>query len=389
MLNFNYYNPANIYFGQGQEQKVGELINQYTKTKNILVLFSGDYIYDLGIFDTIKQTCDSFGINVFKNGNVVPNPELSLITSLEKEVINNNIDFILAVGGGSVIDTAKALSFGSLYEGDTWDFFIGKKEVSHSIPIGVISTVASSGSEMSNATIISKKEHKLGVESNLIIPKFSILNPEYTQKLPAYHTGVGVSDILTHLLERYFTSVPHVNLTDFLLEGAMTSLLINGPHLMSDLNNYHLRAEIMWTAAMAHNNSLELGREPDWASHRIEHEISGQYGVVHGEGMAVIFPAWMTYVSQFSPDIFVQYGIRVFNIDPIAYSDEEIIQIAIFKTKEFFSNMGMKSSLSAFDIDDTHFETMALRATKDDSQTIGHLIPLTSKDIIKILHLAL
>ncbi|HCM88892.1 MULTISPECIES: iron-containing alcohol dehydrogenase [Vagococcus] len=389
MLNFNYHNPANIYFGQGEEKKVGKLINQYTVTKNVLVLYSGDYIFDLGIYQTIEEECQQYDINLFKNGDVVPNPELSLIQRLEKEVTDNNIDFILAVGGGSVIDTAKALSFGSLYEGDTWDFFLGKEEVSDALPIGVIATVASSGSEMSNATIVSKEKHKLGVETNLIIPKFSILNPEYTLKLPKYHTGVGVSDILTHLLERYFTNEKNVNLTDFLLEGAAKSLIINGNHLINDLENYELRAEIMWTASMAHNNSLELGREPDWASHRIEHEVSGQYGIVHGEGMAVIFPAWMTYVSKSHPDIFVQYGVRVFGIDPFAYTENEIITLGIEKTKEFFNKMGMRSTLAEFDIDNTHFEEMANRATKNDSQTVGHLKPLNSEDIINILKLAL
>ncbi|MFC6347349.1 iron-containing alcohol dehydrogenase [Vagococcus carniphilus] len=389
MLNFNYHNPANIYFGKGEEKKVGELISTYTQTNNVLVLYSGDYIFDLGIYQTIEEECQKFDIQLFKNGDVVPNPELSLIQRLEKEVTENKIDFILAVGGGSVIDTAKALAFGALYEGDTWDFFLGKEEVTQALPIGVIATVASSGSEMSNATIVSKEKHKLGVETNLIIPKFSILNPEYTLKLPKYHTGVGVSDILTHLLERYFTSVTNVNLTDFLLEGAAKSLLINGNHLINDLENYELRAEIMWTASMAHNNSLELGREPDWASHRIEHEVSGQYGIVHGEGMAVIFPAWMTYVSQFHPDIFVQYGVRVFGIDPFAYTQDEIISLSIEKTKEFFNQMGMRSSLSEFDIDNTHFIEMAKRATKDDTQTVGHLKPLNSEDIINILELAL
>lgn len=389
MLNFNYYNPANIYFGEGEEKKVGKLINQYSQNKKVLVLYSGDYFFDLGINDTLETECLKYGITLFKNGDVVPNPELSLIHSLEKVIRDNNIDFILGVGGGSVIDTAKAVSFGALYEGDTWDFFIGEEEVESTLPIGVISTVASSGSEMSNATIISKEEHKLGVETNLIIPKFSILNPAYTKKLPKFHTAVGISDILTHLLERYFTKEKHVTLTDFLLEGAVKSLLINGPKLLDDLNNYHLRAEIMWTAAMAHNNSLELGREPDWASHRIEHEVSGQYGIIHGEGMAVIFPAWMTYVSQFEPDIFVQYGIRIFNIDPIAYSKEDIICLAISKTKDFFNSMGMKKTLKEFDIDDSHFETMAMRATKNDLQTVGHLKPLGKEDIIEILKLAL
>ncbi len=389
MQNFNYYNPANIYFGKGEESRIGDLIDAESHSKNVLVLYSGDYIFDLGIYDKIEAKLHAKNIKIFKNGDVVPNPEITLIRHLVTIVKENQIDFILAVGGGSVIDTAKSVAFGALHDGDAWDFFIGKAEVEKALPIGVISTVASSGSEMSNATIVSNAEHKLGVETNLIIPVFSILNPEFTVKLPSYHTGVGVSDILTHLLERYFTSIENVNLTDFLLEGAIQSLLISGQKLMTQLENYDLRAEVMWTAVMAHNNSLELGREPDWASHRIEHEISGQYGIVHGEGMAVVFPAWMQYVSQFHPDIFVKYGVRVFQIDPFAYSKEEIIQRSIEKTRDFFNSMGMKSRLSEFGMDDTHFVEMANRATKNNTQPVGHLKKLYAADIVEILKLAL
>ncbi|AUJ24272.1 iron-containing alcohol dehydrogenase [Virgibacillus dokdonensis] len=389
MQNFNYYNPANIYFGKGEERRIGELIDTESHSKHVLVLYSGDYIFDLGIYDTIETKLHAKNIKIFKNGDVVPNPEISLIRKLVTIVKEQEIDFILAVGGGSVIDTAKAVAFGALYDGDAWDFFIGKAEVKQALPIGVISTVASSGSEMSNATIVSNAEHKLGVETNLIIPAFSILNPEFTVKLPSYHTGVGVSDILTHLLERYFTKMEHVQLTDFLLEGAIQSLLISGQQLMEQLEDYDLRAEVMWTAVMAHNNSLELGREPDWASHRMEHELSGQYGIVHGEGMAIVFPAWMKYVSQFHPDIFVKYGVRVFNIDPFAHSKEEIIQLSIEKTRDFFTRMGMKSRLSELEIDDTHFEEMANRATKNNTQAIGHLKKLNATDMVEILKLAL
>lgn len=389
MKNFNYYNPANILFGQGEEEKVGELISSHTHTKKVLLLYSGDYLTKLGIEKTISKQLSEQHIKFFKNGNIVPNPDVALVRELVSFVKEHEIDFLLAVGGGSVIDTAKAVSFGALYEGDVWDFFTGKVAVTRSLPVGVISTVASSGSEMSNATIISNGPHKLGVESELIIPKFSILNPAYTTKLPKYYTGVGISDILTHLLERYFTKVSHVTLTNYLLEGAIKSLLVSGSKLIDDLDNYHLRAEVMWTSSMAHNNSLELGREPDWGSHRIEHELSGQYGIVHGEGMAIIFPAWMEYVSQFYPDIFVQYAVQIFDINPFAYeTKEEIITLGIQKTREFFKKMGMKTSLTELNIDETHFEQMANRATNDDSQTVGHLMPLTSSDIIAIFQLA-
>lgn len=389
MLNFNYYNPANIYFGRKEEQRVGKLINQWSSTKKVLILFSGDYYEKLGIAKTIHAELSKYEIQYFENGHVVPNPELSLINELSAFVKEEGIDFILAVGGGSVIDTAKATALGSLSDGDTWDFFTGEKEVKEALPIGAISTVASSGSEMSPATIVSNQEYKLGVESEVIIPKFSIVNPEFTMKLPKYYTGVGTADILSHLLERYFSKVDSTDITDFLLEGAIRSTLINGVKLMNDLENYDLRAEMSLTAIVAHNNSLELGREPDWGSHRIEHELSGQYGVVHGEGMVVITLAWMKYVSRFYPKQFVKYGVRIFGIDPIIYSEEEVIGLAIEKTKEFFVKLGMRTTLTDLEIGDHHFEVMAERATKEDVQTVGHLKPLDSSDIVEILKLAL
>lgn len=389
MLNFNYYNPANIYFGRGEENRVGELINKWSKTKKVLVLFSGDYYEELGIAATIRGELDKFEIQYFENGHVVPNPKLSLINELSEFVKQHNIDFILAVGGGSVIDTAKATALGSLYEGDTWDYFTGVKEVTEALPIGAISTVASSGSEMSPATIVSNKEYKLGVESEIIIPKFSIVNPEFTVKLPKYNTGVGTADILSHLLERYFSKAEHTDITDFLLEGAIKATLINGVKLIDDLENYDLRAEMSLTAIIAHNNSLELGREPDWGSHRIEHELSGQYGIVHGEGMVVVTLAWMKYISTFYPEQLVKYGIRIFGIDPVIYSEKEIIELAIEKTKVFFIKLGMRTTLTELEIKDDHFEDMAKRATKNDSQTVGHLKPLNQQDIVEILKLAL
>lgn len=389
MLNFNYYNPANIYFGKGEEKRVGELINKWSTTKKVLVLFSGDYYEKLGIAHTIRQELNRLEIQYFENGRVVPNPELSLINELSDFVKQQNIDFILAVGGGSVIDTAKATALGSLYDGDTWDYFMGEKEVTEALPVGAISTVASSGSEMSPATIVSNKEYKLGVESEIIIPKFSIINPEFTVKLPKYNTGVGTADILSHLLERYFSKIEHTDITDFLLEGAIKSTLINGVKLIDDLENYDLRAEMALTAIIAHNNSLELGREPDWGSHRIEHELSGQYGIVHGEGMVVVTLAWMKYISTFYPEQLVKYGIRVFGIDPIIYSEKEIIALAIEKTKAFFLKLGMRTTLTEMEIADEHFEDMAKRATKNDSQTVGHLKPLNHQDIVEILKLAL
>ena len=389
VINFNYYNPANIFFGKGQEAKVGELTDSLSKTKNVLVLYSGDYYNFLGISDLIKDQYKKFNISYTENGDIVPNPKISLVNKLSEIVKEKDIDFILAVGGGSVIDTAKAVSFASLYDGDAWDFFAGKQTVQKSLPIGVISTAASSGSEMSNATIIDKDDNKQGVETNLIIPKFSILNPTYTQKLPAYQTGVGISDIMAHMLERYFTTVEDTNLTDRLLEGAMRALMATAYKLKDDPENYELRAEIMWSAIMAHNNMLECGREPDWGSHRVEHELSAEYGITHGEGMAIVFPAWMKYTSKELPKRFVQLAARLFDVDTFEVSDQQAINTVIEKFTDFFNAQGMKHTLEEVGIkDDSKFKQMGLNATANDTAPVGHYKKLYSDDIVKILNYA-
>lgn len=389
MQNFDYFNPAHIYFGKGQEENIGELTDHYSKNKSALVLYSGDYYNFLGISDLMKEKFNEFNISYSECGEVVPNPQISLIRKLITLVRKNNIDIIIAVGGGSVIDTAKAVSFGALYDGDPWDFFVGKATVTEALPIGVLSTAASSGSEMSNATIIDNNNSKLGVETSLIIPKFTIMNPVYTQKIPAYQTGVGISDIMAHMLERYFTLVKDVKLTDGLLESVMKSLMEDAEELKKDPESYQLRAEIMWSAVTAHNNFLECGREPDWGSHRIEHEISAEYGVVHGEGMAVIIPAWMKYVSKQHPEKFIQLASNLFNIDSNEVGDEEAINMLINKFKDFFTGLGMKKTLQELGIDNKDkFTEMGLRATHNDKQHVGHYVDLYSKDIVEILDIA-
>lgn len=329
------------------------------------------------------------GIALVENGKVVPNPHLRLIQKLGQLTKEEGIDFILAVGGGSVIDTAKAVALAGLYEGDVWDFFTGKASVKEALPIGVLSTVASSGSETSNATIVSKDEYKRGVEDEAIIPKFAIMNPSYTLNVPAFQTAAGIADMFSHLLERYFSKVPHTDLTDALIEGAARTLMANAKRLMKDLTNYDLRAEIALTSIVAHNNSLEMGREPDWGSHRIEHELSGQYNIVHGEGMAIVLLAWMRYMKTFYPDLLVKYGVRLFDIDPILYTKEEVIDLAIAETEDFFKAIGLRTRLRDMGIDGRDFEVMAKRATANDQQTVGHLKALTSSDIVAILNLAL
>ncbi|MGL5328129.1 MAG: iron-containing alcohol dehydrogenase, partial [Peptostreptococcaceae bacterium] len=371
MRNFSFYNPAKIIFGQDSEKQIGTLAKKYSD--KVLLVYSGDFVKELGIYQTVEEEFKKLNIEFVEIGNVVPNPKVELVREGIKLCKDNQVGFILAIGGGSSIDTAKAISVGATYDGDVWDFFEGKASITDALPIGTILTIPSSGSEMSNCSIISNGNSKVGIEDDLIIPKFSILNPKFTLSLPKYQTACGITDIYSHLLERYFTSEKYVSLTDHMIEGALKSLMINAINVMNDPSNYNYRAEVMWTSTMAHNNILDTGRESDWGSHRIEHELSAEYNITHGEGMAIVFPAWMTYVSKKYPEKFVQYASRVFALDTFSYSEEALIAEGIRRTKEFFKSLGMKTSLSEVDIDSSRFVTMAMRATNDGSGTVGHL----------------
>lgn len=385
MENFTYYNPAKIIFGRDGQEKIAEEISAYSS--NILLVYGGKSIKSLGIHDTVIKQLNQKKITYFEFEKVVPNPLLEHVKEAIDICKNNNIGFILAIGGGSAIDTAKAVALGAVYDGDVWDFYTGKSSPEKALPIGTVLTLPSSGSEMSNASIISKDKEKLGFEHTLIIPKFSILNPEYTLELPIYHTFVGIADILSHLLERYFSDSTYVSLTDNMLEGAMTSLIANAYKLQKNLSSYELRAEIMWTASVAHNNFLDTGRISDWGSHRIEHELSAQYNITHGEGMAVIFPAWMAYAAKIKPRKLAQLAVRVFNFDPFVYSTDELAILAAKSVHHFFCDLGMKKNLEELNIDSLDFTTMAQRATKNGP--VGHYLTLTEADIINILSIAL
>jgi alcohol dehydrogenase YqhD (iron-dependent ADH family) len=388
MKNFNYYNPAEIIFGNEAEKKIKDLLNKYN-VKSLLLLYSGDFIKDLGIWDEVHNACEELNINFYENGNIVPNPKVELVRELVTLGKEKDIDFVLAVGGGSAIDTAKAVSIGIPYDKDVWDFYIGESTPYSALPIGVISTLPSSGSETSNASIISSGIHKLGVETDLIIPKFAIMNPKYTLTLPLYQTSCGLADILSHLLERYFTNTDHVDTTDFLIEGAIKALILNASRLMKDPENYNARAEVQWLASIAHNNLLDTGRESDWGSHRIEHEISAQYNVTHGEGMAIIFTAFTRYAAKHNPDKLAQLANRVFTIDYHNYTTHEMAEQLSDALKQFFISLNLKTSLKELNITDEHFEEMAMRATKDDTCAVGHYIPLNKDKIIEILNIAL
>ncbi len=386
MIGFNYYNPAKIVFGEESEKKIGELLKE-NNAKSVLLVYSGEFIKDLGIYAAIKDAVNELGIKLFENGEVVPNPDIELVRKLVELGKENGVDFVLAVGGGSSIDTAKAISIGIPYEGDTWDFFEKGVIPEKVLPVGVIATTASSGSETSNAAIISNGEWKLGFEDDRIIPKFAIMNPRFTASLPWYQTAVGIADVLSHLLERYFSDTKYSDTTDYLIEGAIRALLLNADRLKKNPTDVNARGEVQWLASVAHNNFLDAGREADWGSHRIEHELSAQYNITHGEGMAVVTSAWVKYSAKIKPWRAALLASRVFGVDAHDYTEQERAYILADKLTDIYKKLGIATTLSDLKIDNKDFEIMAKRATRNG--TVGHYIKLDASAITEILNLAI
>lgn len=386
MIGFEYHNPARIVFGEDSEKRLKSLLADY-KVKSLLLVYSGDFIKTLGIYSAVQEAVSELGIRFSENGNVVPNPSIDLVRELVWQGKTSGVDFVLAVGGGSSIDTAKAVALGIPYEGDVWDFFSKGVSAERVLPIGVIATTASSGSETSNAAILSNGEWKLGFEDDRIIPKFAIMNPKYTVNLPEYQTFVGVADVLSHLLERYFSDEKYSDTTDYLIEGAIRALLVNADKLIENPRDINARGEIQWLASVAHGGFLDVGRRADWGSHRIEHELSAQYNITHGEGMAVVTVAWTKYMAQKKPWRLALLASRLFGIDPYNYSEKERAYALSEKLAAFFKKLKLATTLSDLKIDDKDFEVMAARAVKNGN--VGHYVSLDATAIKDILKLAL
>ena len=386
MIGFEYYNPAKIVFGEGSEKSLAKLLKQ-NNVKSLLLVTSGDFVETLGIYEVIRDAVKELNIKFSESREVVPNPGIELVRRLVEQGKTDEVDFVLAVGGGSSIDTAKAIAIGIPYEGDVWDFFSKGAVPEKVLGIGVIATTASSGSETSNAAILSYGEWKKGFEDDRIIPKFAIMNPRYTVNLPEYQTYVGIADVLSHLLERYFSDEKNSDTTDYLIEGAIKALQVNAKRLIDDPKNINARAEIQWLASVAHNNFLDAGRSADWGSHRIEHELSAQYNITHGEGMAIVFVAWTKYIAQIKPWRLALLASRVYGKDPYDFDEKERALLLSEELEKFFRSLGLKTKIGELGIDDKDFEVMASRATAGG--TVGHYVPLDAQKIVDILKLAL
>lgn len=383
-----FINPTRIIFGKGTENEVGKYAKMYSD--RVLFHYGGESIKKSGLYDRVKKALQDENLTVFELGGVKPNPRLSLVYEGIKMCKENNIGLVLAVGGGSVIDSAKAIAMGAVYDGDVWDFFTGRAEVEKALPVGTVLTIPAAGSEASTGCVITKEEGQLkrAVNSEHIYPRFSILNPELAYTLPPYQVACGASDILAHLQERYFTNSKHVEITDRLIEATMKTIINNIPKVLQNPRDYDAWAEVMWAGTIAHNNLLNTGREGDWGSHDIEHEISGIYDIAHGAGLAIVFPAWMKYVYKHDVKRFAQWASRVWNVDFDFFDEEKTALLGIEKYERFLRDIGLPTRFSHVNIGDDKFMEMAKKCTDYDTHTTGTFIRLDSKAIYEIYNLA-
>lgn len=388
MQNFKFHSPTKIIFGKDAIGCVGSETAVYGK--KVLLHYGSGHIKKTGLYQKITDGLKKAGIAFVELPGVVPNPRLPLVHEGIALCRREGVDFILAVGGGSVIDSAKTIAMGVPYGGDVWDFFEEKAEPKAALPLGAVLTIAAAGSEASRGCVISNEQtgQKLPVNFDGLRPKFAALNPELTFTLPPYQTACGAADIIAHVLERYFTNAAHVDLSDRLCEGTLKAVIENTPAALCKPDDYDARAEIMWAGTVAHNDLVGMGRIEDWASHRIEHELSAINDIAHGAGLAVIFPAWMRYVYQHNLPRFVQYAVRVWNVEQNFEDPEKTALEGIARTKAYFSSLGLPTSLGEIGLNETHYSRIAQNCKQNPDGGVGSFVTLTPDDIVEILKIA-
>ncbi|MBQ8660282.1 MAG: iron-containing alcohol dehydrogenase [Alphaproteobacteria bacterium] len=390
MNNFDFYAPTYFSFGKNAEENTGKLVKKFGGN-NVLIHFGKGSVISSGLLDRVKKSLESENIKYMELGGVAPNPRSGLVYEGIELCRKNNIDFILAVGGGSVIDSAKAIAAGTIYNGDFWDFYEGKP-VEKALPIGTILTIAAAGSEGSPDSVITKEDGMLkrGASGEGFRPKFSILNPELTQTLPAYQTACGITDILAHLHERYLTNTKDVVTTDRMIEALMMAMIEEGPKVIANPNDYEARANIMWAGMMAHNNSCGVGRSQDWSSHCIEHELSALYDCAHGAGLAVVMPAVFTYTMKYDVMRFANLAERVWGIKMNKENPEETAKAGIEALRSFLKNIGMPSNFRELGAKVEDIEKMAYTCCYGDGKGSGYVYGFTKlnqKDVEEIYKL--
>lgn len=392
MENFIYYTPTKVVFGKDEEKNVGKLIKEFGG-KRVLIHYGGGSAIRSGLIDKVKKSLSEENLFFVELGGVKPNPRLSLVYEGIKLSRENKIDFILAVGGGSVIDSAKGIGYGIANDDieDVWDLYIGKAKTKKCAPIGVILTIAAAGSEMSGSSVVTKEDEQLkrSYNSDNSRPRFAILNPELTYTLPKYQIACGIVDIMMHTMERYFSPVGNLEITDKISEGLLKTMIKYGEISMKEPENYEARSEIMWASSLAHNGLTGCGGKGDWATHQLEHDLGGVYDVAHGAGLSAVWGSWARYVYKENPKRFSEFAKNIFGIEDNG-SEEEIALRGIEAMEEFYKKLDMPIRISEAGIilSDEDIVNLANKCSNNKSRTIGSFKKLSYEDIEKIYTMA-
>lgn len=384
MLNFEYFTPTKIYFGKGVEERAGKLVRESGGTR-VLVHFGGESARKSGLLSKVFRSLSESGIGYVELGGVVPNPRLSKVYEGVELCRKEGIDFILAVGGGSVIDSAKAIGYGVLSDRDVWDFYERRAQACACLPIGAIPTIAAAGSEMSDSSVITKEEGgiKRGYSNDVARCKFALLNPELTFSLPPYQTANGLVDILMHTMERYFHRIGNTELTDRISEGLMKTVINNAPIVMNNPCDYNARAEIMWAGSLSHNDLTGGRGQGDWACHQLEHELSGMFDVAHGAGLAAIWGSWARYVFGAEPSRFAQFAVNVMGVENDFSDPSRTALKGIVAMENFYRSINMPVSISDLGISLTNEQVAELadKCSFQGTRTVGHFRELFRDDM--------
>ena len=392
MDNFNFYAPTYFTFGKGAEEQTGALVKRFGGSK-VLIHYGGGSVVRSGLLNRVKSSLDREGLSHIELGGVRPNPRSGLVYEGIRLCRENKVDFVLAVGGGSAIDSAKAIAAGTIYDGDFWDFYEGKP-VTEALPIGTVLTIAAAGSEGSPDSVITKEEGmiKRGASGEAYRPKFSVLNPELTETLPPFQTACGITDIIAHLYERYLTNTKDVETTDRMIEALILAMVNEAPKVIRDPHDYQARANIMWAGMMAHNNSCGVGRSQDWTSHNLEHELSALYDCAHGTGLAVVMPAVFTYTLRHDVMRFAKAAVRIWGCQMDFESPETTAKAGIEALRRFLISIGMPKNFAELGAKEKDIEYLAHTCCYGNGNTDGTLEGFTvlhQKDVEEIYRLML
>ncbi len=387
MRNFMYHNPVTLFFGRGQAEQLRKEVPKYGK--KVLLVYGGGSIKRNGLYDEVVSLLQETGAEIFELGGVEPNPRVSTARKGVEICKKEGIDFLLAVGGGSVIDCTKLIAAGSKYDGDPWDIVTKKTRVTDALPYGTVLTLAATGSEMNAGSVITNEEtkEKLGWGSRHVFPKFSILDPVNTFTVPKDQTVYGIVDIMAHVFEHYFHPEQNTPLQDRMCESILQTVIETAPKLIEDLENYAYRETILYCGTMALNGMVSMGLRGDWGTHELEHPLSAIYDIPHGGGMAILFPNWMKHSISANPERFKQLAVRVFGVDPAGKTTEETALLGIEKLREFWNGLGAPSRLADYGINDVNIGELTDRVMENEN--IGNFKPLTREDIETIYRASL